>query len=46
MYIVEVFTKKQIDTEEAKMYIIQKTGMVPSIYMITDNKSKAKIKNT
>jgi hypothetical protein len=31
-YTVEVFTKKEIDTEEAKMYIIQKTGMVPSIY--------------
>jgi hypothetical protein len=32
MYTVEVFTKKGIDTEKAKMYIIQKTGMVPSIY--------------
>ena len=32
MYTVEVFTKKGIDSEEAKMYIIQKTGMVPSIY--------------
>ena len=32
MYTVEVFTKKEIDTEEAKMYIIQKTGMVPSIH--------------
>ena len=32
MYTVEVFTKKEIDSEEAKMYIIQKTGMVPSIY--------------
>jgi hypothetical protein len=27
-----VFTKKEIDSEEAKMYIIQKTGMVPSIH--------------
>jgi hypothetical protein len=32
MYTVEVFTKKEIDSEEAKMYIIQKTGMVPSIH--------------
>jgi hypothetical protein len=32
MYTVEVFTKKGIDPEKAKMYIIQKTGMVPSIY--------------
>ena len=32
MYTVEVFTKKGIDTEQAKMYIIQKTGMVPSIH--------------
>jgi hypothetical protein len=32
MYTVEVFTKKGIDSEGAKMYIIQKTGMVPSIY--------------
>jgi hypothetical protein len=32
MYAVEVFTKKEIDSEEAKMYIIQKTGMVPSIH--------------
>ena len=32
MYTVEVFTKKGIDSEKAKMYIIQKTGMVPSIY--------------
>jgi hypothetical protein len=32
MYTVEVFTKKGIDSEEAKMYIIQKTGMMPSIY--------------
>jgi hypothetical protein len=32
MYTVEVFTKKGIDSEETKMYIIQKTGMVPSIH--------------
>ena len=32
MYTVEVFTRKGIDSEEAKMYIIEKTGMVPSIY--------------
>jgi hypothetical protein len=32
MYTVEVFTKKVTDSEKAKMYIIQKTGMVPAIY--------------
>ena len=32
MYTVEVFTKKGIDSDEAKMYIIQKTRMVPSIH--------------
>jgi hypothetical protein len=32
IYTIEVFTKKGIDSEKAKMYIIQKTGMVPSIY--------------
>jgi hypothetical protein len=32
MYTIEVFTKKGIDSEKAKMYIIQKIGMVPSIY--------------
>jgi hypothetical protein len=32
MYTVEVFTKKEIDSQKAKMYIIQKTGMVPSIH--------------
>jgi hypothetical protein len=32
MYTVEVFTKKGIDSEKAKIYIIQKTGMVPSVY--------------
>jgi hypothetical protein len=32
MYTIEVFTKNGIDTEEAKMYIIQETGMIPSLY--------------
>jgi hypothetical protein len=32
MYTIEVFTKKGIDPKKAKMYIIQKTGMVPAIY--------------
>jgi hypothetical protein len=32
MYTIEVFTKKGIDPEEARMFIIQKTGMVPSVY--------------
>lgn len=32
MYTIEVFTKNGIDSEEAKMYIIQKTGMIPSLY--------------
>ena len=32
MYTIEVFTKKWTDTEKAKMYIVQKTGMVPAIY--------------
>jgi hypothetical protein len=32
MYTVEVFTKKGIDSEKARMYTIEKTGMVPSIY--------------
>jgi hypothetical protein len=32
MYTVEVFTKKGIDSQKAKMYIIQKTGMVSSIH--------------
>lgn len=31
MYTIEVFTKNGIDTEEAKMYIIQ-NGMIPSLY--------------
>jgi hypothetical protein len=32
MYTIEVFTKKGIEPEKAKKYIIQKTGMVPAIY--------------
>jgi hypothetical protein len=32
MYTIEVFTKKGVDPEKAKRYVIQKTGMVPSIY--------------
>jgi hypothetical protein len=32
MYTVEVFTKKVTDLEKAKIYIIQKTGMVPPVY--------------
>lgn len=32
MYTIEVFTKQRIDTEQARMYILQKTGMTPSIY--------------
>jgi hypothetical protein len=32
MYTIEVFTKKGTDTEKAKRYIVQKTGMVPAIY--------------
>jgi hypothetical protein len=32
MYTIEVFTQKKIDPEKARLYVIQKTGMVPSIY--------------
>jgi hypothetical protein len=32
MYTIEVFTKQGIDAEQARMYILQKTGMTPSIY--------------
>jgi len=32
MYTIEVFTKKGIDQEEAKIYIFEKTGMVPAVY--------------
>ena len=32
IYMVEVFTKRGVDSEEAKKYIFEKTGMVPAIY--------------
>jgi hypothetical protein len=32
IYMVEVFTKRGVDPEEAKKYIFEKTGMVPAIY--------------
>jgi hypothetical protein len=32
IYMVEVFTKPGVNTEEAKKYIFEKTGMVPAIY--------------
>ena len=32
IYMVEVFTKPGVDTESAKKYIFEKTGMVPAIY--------------
>jgi hypothetical protein len=32
MYTIEVFTQKKIDPEKARLYVIQNTGMVPSIY--------------
>jgi hypothetical protein len=32
IYMVEVFTKPGVDTEAAKKYIFEKTGMVPAIY--------------
>ena len=32
MYMVEVFTKPGVNTEEAREYIISKTGMSPAIY--------------
>jgi hypothetical protein len=31
-YTIEVFTKEGIDVEEAKNYISEKTGMMPSIH--------------
>lgn len=31
-YIVEVFTKQGIDSDEAKEYVYKKTGMVPAVY--------------
>jgi hypothetical protein len=32
MYMVEVFTKPGLNTEEVRQYIIRKTGMSPAIY--------------
>ena len=32
IYMVEVFTKPDVDTEAAKKYIFEKTGMVPAVY--------------
>ena len=32
IYMVEVFTKRGINPEAAKKYILEKTGMVPAIY--------------
>jgi hypothetical protein len=32
MYTIEVFTKEGIDTEVARLYIFDKTGMMPAIY--------------
>jgi len=32
IYMVEVFTKQGVNTEAAKKYIFEKTGMVPAIY--------------
>lgn len=32
MYMIEVFTKSGLDTEEVRSYIIVKTGMSPAIY--------------
>ena len=31
-YTLEVFTKEGIDTEQARQYISEKTGMMPAIY--------------
>ena len=32
IYMVEVFTKPGVDPEAAKIYIFNKTGMVPAVY--------------
>ena len=32
IYMVEVYTKPGVNTEAAKKYIFEKTGMVPAIY--------------
>jgi len=31
-YTLEVFTRKGVDTEKARAYIIEKTGMAPAIF--------------
>lgn len=31
-YTIEVFTRKGVDTEKARQYIIDKTGMAPAIF--------------
>jgi hypothetical protein len=33
IYTIEVFTKKGIDAERARMFILQKTGMTATIYV-------------
>jgi len=43
MYTIEVFTKEGIDSEAARWYIFDKTGMMPAIYdkgthFVTDQK--------
>ncbi|MFL6462288.1 MAG: hypothetical protein ACJ71J_15330 [Nitrososphaeraceae archaeon] len=43
MYTIEVFTREGIDTEVARWYISDKTGMMPAIYdhgthFVTDQK--------
>ena len=43
MYTIEVFTRDGIDTEVARWYIFDKTGMMPAIYdhgthFVTDQK--------
>ncbi|MFZ0512222.1 MAG: hypothetical protein WAM14_11500, partial [Candidatus Nitrosopolaris sp.] len=32
IYMVEVFTKPDVNPEAAKKYIFEKTGMIPAIY--------------
>ena len=32
IYMVEVFTKPNVDPEAAKNYVFDKTGMIPAIY--------------
>jgi len=43
MYTIEVFTREGVDTEVARWYIFEKTGMMPAIYdhgthFVTDQK--------